>query len=73
MAENDDYLPGFLAHMGIQGEVRRDARQNAQIIIETKLFQQRRAWVETWFELVEEREDFCTFRECIRGSEDTVT
>jgi hypothetical protein len=72
MDENEDYLPGFLAHMGIQAEVRRDARHIALIVIETKQFRQRRAWIETWFELVEEQEDFCYCRERTRGSEDTL-
>ncbi len=71
MDDEADYLPGFLAHMGIKAEVRRDARNNALIVIETGFFHQRRGWIETWFELVEAHEDFCSFRERLRGSEDT--
>jgi hypothetical protein len=73
MDENEDYLPGFLAYMGIPAEVRRDARYIAVIVFETTLFRQRQAWIETGFELVEEQEDFCYCRERTRGSEDTLT
>ncbi|MEO8393032.1 MAG: hypothetical protein ABI700_08560 [Chloroflexota bacterium] len=71
MDDKDDYLPGFLAHIGLKAEVRRDAKRNALIVIEAGLFNQRRGWIETFFQLIEQDKDYSYCRERVRGSEDT--
>jgi hypothetical protein len=72
MSNEADYLPGFLAHMGIIAEVQRDAWNHPLIVIEIQFFQQHRGQIETFFELIEQRGAYFYFRERVRGSEDTA-
>ena len=72
MNTGEDYIRDFLAHMGIRADVRLDATNQKLIIIPIDEFNQRRAWIETWFTLVEQRGDTCYFRERPRGTGQTI-
>ena len=68
-----DYIREFLAHMGVKADVTLDSASNQKlIVIETQQFNQRRAWIETWFTLVEENATHCYFHERPRGTGQTV-
>ncbi|MBI1257988.1 MAG: hypothetical protein GC204_10990 [Chloroflexi bacterium] len=65
-------LRDFLAHMGIDAEVRVDVVSNGPlIVITTEQFQQRRDWIERWFTLVRESSGYCYFHTRKRGTGDT--
>ena len=72
MADDRDPVLIFLADMGIEGRLligRDDARL---IAIPTEQYKQHQQWVETWFRLVEQQEDFSYFHERLRGTGDTL-
>jgi hypothetical protein len=62
----------LLAHMGVPAEVTLGEQNEKVIIIETEQFQRRRAWIESWFTLVEQDERFSYFRERERGTGQTI-
>lgn len=62
----------LLAHMGVSAEVRLDSSNEKLIVIETEQFQRRRAWIESWFTLVDQDERYCYFRERERGTGQTI-
>ena len=65
-------LRDFLANMGIAAEVRRDFASNQPLVVmTTRQFHERRAWIETWFMLIEEAADYSTFHARPRGTGDT--
>jgi hypothetical protein len=62
----------LLAHMGVPAEVQVDSANENLIIIETDQYYRRRAWIETWFTLVEQHENYSYFRERARGTGQTI-
>ncbi len=72
MNDGADYIREFLAHMGVGADVRIDDTNQKLIVIETGQFMQRRAWIETWFTLVEQNDDYSYFRERPRGTGQTI-
>jgi hypothetical protein len=72
MNDGADYVREFLAHMGVKAEVRLDGSNKKLIVIETEQFMQRRAWVETWFTLVDQIGNYSYFHERARGTGQTV-
>lgn len=68
-----DYIREFLAHMGVEADVQFDSATNEKlIVIETEQFNQRRAWIETWFTLVDQDGNYSYFHERARGTGQTV-
>lgn len=67
-----EIIRDFIAHMGIDAEVKLDSNNKKLIIMGTEQFNLRRAWVETWFTLVEEDGEFCYFHERERGTGQTL-
>ena len=67
-----DSIRELLAHMGVPAEVRVDNANENLIIIETDQFNRRRAWIETWFTLVEQSGNYSYFRERARGTGQTI-
>jgi hypothetical protein len=72
MNDSGDYIQEFLAHMGVKAEVRMDSRNQKVVVIETEQFLQRRAWIETWFTLVDQVGSYSYFHERARGTGQTV-
>lgn len=72
MSTTIDSIRELLAHMGVPADVQIDSANETLIIIETAQFNRRRAWIETWFTLVEETGNYCYFRERARGTGQTV-
>ena len=72
MAKGRDPILIFLADMGIEGEITTSNILEPLIAIPTEQFKQNRKWVETWFIVVEQGEDFCYLRERLRGTGDTL-
>ncbi len=67
------HVHAFLRRGGIQADVRLDSSDHLLIVMATTEFHKRRAWVETWFTLVEERGNYSYFRERMRGTGQTDT
>lgn len=67
-----EHVRAFLRHMSIQADVRLDSNHQPLIVMQTAQFNQRRAWIETWFTLVEERGGESYFRERMRGTGVTI-
>ena len=67
-----DSIRELLAHMGVPAEVQVDSANENLIIIETDQFNRRRAWIETWFTLVEQNGNYSYFRERARGTGQTI-
>ena len=67
-----DYIREFLAHMGVRADIRLDSTNEKLIVIEIDEFNKRRAWIESWFTLVDQRGDYCYFRERPRGTGQTI-
>lgn len=67
-----EIIRDFIAHMGINAEVKLDSNNEKLIIMGTEQFNHRRAWVETWFTLVDEDGQFSYFRERERGTGQTL-
>lgn len=72
MSTTIDSIRELLAHMGVPAEVQIDSANENLIIIEADQFYRRRAWIETWFTLVEQHGTACYFRERARGTGQTV-
>lgn len=72
MTSDVEIIRDFIAHMGIDAEVKLDSNNEKLIIMDTDQFNLRRAWVETWFTLVEEDGEFSYFRERERGTGQTL-
>lgn len=72
MNDGADYIREFLAHMGVKAEVRLDSRNQKLIVIETAQFIARRAWIETWFTLIDEVGNYSYFHERARGTGNTI-
>lgn len=72
MNGDTDYIREFLSHMGIDADIRRDSANQKLIVIQTADFYQKRAWIETWFTLIEERGDYAYFHERPRGTGQTI-
>jgi hypothetical protein len=67
-----EIIRDFIAHMGIDAEVKLDSNNQKLIIMGTEQFNLRRAWVETWFTLVDEVGEYSYFRERERGTGQTL-
>ena len=72
MATDVEIIRDFIAHMGIHAEVKVDSNNEKLIVIGTEQFNLRRAWVETWFTLVDEDGEYSYFRERERGTGQTL-
>jgi hypothetical protein len=72
MNDGADYIREFLAHMGVKADVRLDSTNRKLIVIETEQFVQRRAWIETWFTLVDQVGSYSYFHERPRGTGQTI-
>ena len=73
MNDGADYIREFLSHMGVKADVKLDDISNQKlIVIETDQFNKRRAWIETWFTLVEQNGVYSYFHERPRGTGQTV-
>ena len=72
MATDVEIIRDFISHMGIQAEVKLDSNNEKLIIMGTEQFNLRRAWVETWFTLVDEDGEYSYFRERERGTGQTL-
>jgi hypothetical protein len=72
MNADTDYIREFLAHMGVTADITRDSANRKLIVIQTEEFNRRRAWIETWFTLVEQRDDYSYFHERPRGTGQTI-
>ncbi len=68
----EDYIREFLDHMGVKADIQYDASNEKVIIIEREEFSRRRAWIETWFTLVQEDDKYSYFRERPRGTGQTI-
>ena len=69
---NGDYIREFLSHMGVQADVRVNVDNEKIIVIDTQVYHARRAFIETWFTLIEQTEKYSYFRERARGTGQTV-
>jgi len=67
-----DSIRELLAHMGVPAEVQVDSGNENLIIIETEQFNRRRAWIETWFTLIEQSGNYSYLRERARGTGQTI-
>jgi hypothetical protein len=67
-----DYIREFLAHMGVRADIRLDSTNEKLIVIEIDEFNKRRAWIESWFTLVDQRGNYCYFHERPRGTGQTI-
>jgi hypothetical protein len=72
MSDTTVYIRELLSHMGIPADVQVDNNNQTVVVIETQAFQQRRAWIETWFTLIDQRDQYSYFRERLRGTGQTV-
>lgn len=72
MNADKDYIREFLAHMGVRADVRLDSANQKLIVIPVDEFNKRRAWIETWFTLIEEQGGYCYFHERPRGTGQTI-
>ncbi len=72
MTTESDYIRELLWHMGVEADVRLGDDNEKLIVIETDQFNQRRAWIETWFTLIEQNEKYSFFRERPRGTGQTM-
>jgi hypothetical protein len=72
MSTDVEIIRDFIAHMGINAEVKLDSNNEKLIIMGTEQFNLRRAWVETWFTLVDEDGGYSYFRERERGTGQTL-
>jgi hypothetical protein len=72
MNDGADYIREFLSHMGVKADVRVDGSNQKLIVIETEQFMKRRAWIETWFTLVDQNGNLSYFHERPRGTGQTV-
>lgn len=71
METGTEVIRELLAHMGVPAEVTLDNSNQKLIIIATEQYKRRRAWIESWFTLVEQNDEFCYFRERERGTGQT--
>ena len=70
--ENEiDYIREFLSNVGVAADVEIGHNNEKIIVIETEAFNQRRAWIEAWFTLIDQNSSHSYFRERLRGSGDT--
>ncbi len=72
MDRDVEIIRTFIAHMGIDAQVKLDSNNEKLIVMGTDQFNSRRAWVETWFTLVEEDGEYSYFRERERGTGQTI-
>ncbi|MCC6801731.1 MAG: hypothetical protein IT319_02515 [Anaerolineae bacterium] len=72
MEKGTDYIREFLAHMGVRADIRTDSSNQKLIVIPADDFNKRRAWIESWFTLIEQQGDDCYFRERPRGTGQTM-
>ena len=72
MDDSDDLTLAFLANRGIKASIVIDDKGDKLIAISTEQFRQRRAWVESWFILISQSEDYCYFQTRMRGTGDTL-
>jgi len=72
MSTETETIRELLAHMGIPAQVQLDSQHERLIIIETEQFKLRRGWIESWFTLIDQNEQFCYFRERLRGTGQTT-
>lgn len=72
MNDDIDYLRNFLSNVGIRAVVQLDETAQALIVIAIDEYYRRRNWIEAWFTLIGEDQDYCYFRERLRGTGDTL-
>ena len=72
MNPETDYVRDLLSHMGIKADVLFDSNNQRLIIMETEQYNHRRAWIETWFTLIDQNDQYSYFRERARGTGQTV-
>ncbi len=72
MDDHRDPVLIFLADMGIEGNLLISSDGDRRIAIPTEQYKQHQQWVETWFRLIDQHEDFAYFHERLRGTGDTL-
>ncbi len=72
MNHKRDVIREFLAHMGIDAEVRVDKFDGELIVIETVEYQRQRSKIESWFTLIDQDQRYSYFRQRPRGTGTTM-
>ena len=71
MNPENDHILEFLAGMGIEAEIILDGHHEKRVAIKTEQFIRHRDWVERWFTLVDQNEEYSYFYERLRGTGNT--
>ncbi len=71
MKDEMEFIRAFLSNVGVAAEVQLGENDQPVIIIATGEYQRRRAWIEAWFTLISQNEQFSYFRERLRGTGQT--
>ena len=72
MNHDNDRILAFLAARGIEAEIYISDDQEKLLAIKKEHYQQHRDWIDRWFTLVDQRGDYCYFRERLRGTGQTL-
>jgi hypothetical protein len=70
--EEIDYLRSFLSNVGIAADVQLDSTNQTLIVIAADEYSRRRGWIEAWFTMIGADDQFCYFRERMRGTGETL-
>ena len=62
-----NYLRGFRRHLGIAADVTLGIDDEPWIVMETKEFNHRRAWLETWFVRIDQQGNYSFLKERTSG------